>query len=177
VGIGWNGVECRSIGHSFDDRGRRLPEQVEVLRRLWEEPVVEYAGSRHQLHGVGIKPYPVQRPIPVWFGATSEVAIRRAARLADGFICFAEPGPRLEQTAELFWGAVDGAGRSQHDVGLEGKIDYGDGDLDRLAAGAVQWRDAGATHLCVNTMKAGLDSVDEHIEAVRRVFEAIGHAA
>ncbi len=86
IGIGWNAVEFEALNENFRDRGRRVEEQVEVLRRLWSEDLVTFEGRWHRLSDVGINPPPVQRPVPVWFGAFETVAIRRAARLGDGWI-------------------------------------------------------------------------------------------
>ena len=55
------------------------------MRRLWTEPVFDYEGRWHTITAAGINPLPVQRPIPIWIGASAERALRRAAELADGF--------------------------------------------------------------------------------------------
>jgi probable F420-dependent oxidoreductase len=68
VGIGWNEVEYEALGEEFGNRGRRMEEQVELLRRLWTEPVVDFTGRWHRVPEAGINPLPVQRPIPVWIG-------------------------------------------------------------------------------------------------------------
>src|ERR1017187_1057017 len=85
VGLGWNPVEYEALGQDFTTRGRRIGEQVELLRRLWSERSVTYTGSYETVTGAGLAPLPVQRPIPVWFGAASPPAYRRAGRLADGW--------------------------------------------------------------------------------------------
>src|SRR5882757_1142067 len=74
VGLGWNAVEYEALGKSFSDRGRRVGEQVELLRRLWTEPTVNFDGTYETVTGAGLAPLPRQRPIPVWFGATSPAA-------------------------------------------------------------------------------------------------------
>src|SRR4029453_17570978 len=85
VGLGWNRVEFEPLDENFHDRGKRAEEQIEVMRLLWTEPVVDFEGRWHRIPRAGINPLPVQRPIPIWMGGSAEVAIRRAARLADGF--------------------------------------------------------------------------------------------
>src|SRR5947209_2371513 len=85
VGIGWNEVEYEALGMSFRNRGRRFEEQIELMRRLWEERSVTYEGHWHKVSAAGLNPLPLQNPLPLWIGATSDVAIRRACRLADGF--------------------------------------------------------------------------------------------
>src|SRR6185503_11240568 len=85
VGLGWNYVEFEALGEEFANRGRRSEEQIEVLRRLWTEPVVDFEGQWHRIPAAGINPLPVQRPIPIWIGGSAEAAVRRTARIADGF--------------------------------------------------------------------------------------------
>ena len=85
VGTGWNWVEYDSLNEPFETRGKRFDEQVEVLRKLWREPVVDYRGEYHRIERAGLLPRPAQ-DIPLWFGALSEVAVRRAARVGDGVI-------------------------------------------------------------------------------------------
>ncbi|HWW54008.1 MAG TPA: LLM class F420-dependent oxidoreductase, partial [Acidimicrobiales bacterium] len=85
VGLGWNAVEYEALGKDFSDRGRRLDEQVTLLRSLWTEPSVNFAGAYERVTGAGLSPRPIQRPIPIWFGAQSPAAYRRVGRLADGW--------------------------------------------------------------------------------------------
>ncbi len=86
VGIGWNAVEYEALGQDFSNRGKRLGEQITVMRRLWTEPSVSFTGDYATLTGAGIAPLPVQRPIPVWFGASSPPALRRAGTMGDGLV-------------------------------------------------------------------------------------------
>ena len=84
LGIGWNDVEYEALGMDFSNRGRRFEEQIELLRRLWTEPVFDFEGRWHTVTAAGINPLPVQRPIPIWIGGSAERALRRAAVSADG---------------------------------------------------------------------------------------------
>ena len=68
IGVGWNPVEYEALGRPFGDRGRRVPEQVALLRRLWTEPSVTHDGPTEQIRGAGLAPLPIQRPIPIWMG-------------------------------------------------------------------------------------------------------------
>src|SRR3984893_1849612 len=87
VGIGWNPVEYEALGQDFRTRGARQEEQIELLRRLFTEPVVDFSGRFDRLHRASLVPKPA-RPIPIWLGGSGDVAFDRAARLADGFIFF-----------------------------------------------------------------------------------------
>src|ERR671936_271297 len=85
VGIGWNHVEYEALDEDFHTRGRRVAEQIAVMRRLWTEPLVSFTGKYHTIDRMAIAPLPVQRPIRVWFGGMSEPVIKRLAKMGDGW--------------------------------------------------------------------------------------------
>jgi probable F420-dependent oxidoreductase len=169
VGIGWNRVEYEALGQDFSQRGRRLAEQVDLLRRLWTQRSVTFSGGYDTVTAAGIAPPPVQRPIPVWFGAQSPAAYRRAGRLADGWFPQMQPGPELDEAKRVIERAATEAGRDPARLGMEGRVSLGAGGADGVARDLVAWRDAGATHVSVNTMRAGLSTVDQHIAALAAV--------
>lgn len=173
VGIGWNAVEYEALGKDFSNRGKRLDEQIALLRRLWTEPSVTHDGGYERVTGAGLAPLPVQRPIPVWIGAVADRALRRVGRLADGWFPQVPPGPNLDDARAIVRQAALEAGRDPDALGMEGRISWGEGDLDKLVRHAGRWRDAGATHLSVNTMAAGLASVDDHLAALASAAEAL----
>lgn len=166
VGLGWNQVEYEALGKEFTNRGARITEQVELLRRLWTERSVTHDGRFEKVTGAGLSPLPVQQPIPIWFGATSAAALRRAGRLADGWFPQVAPGPKLDEALEIVNDAARAAGRDPSRIGMEGRVEAGGLDLERIVHDVSRWREAGATHLSVNTMGAGLSSVDDHIHAL-----------
>jgi probable F420-dependent oxidoreductase len=172
VGLGWNAVEYEALGKSFSDRGRRMDEQVELMRRLWCERTVTHAGTYEQVTGAGIAPLPVQRPIPVWFGAASPPAYRRAGRLADGWFPQVPPGPHLDAARALVADGAASVGRDPATIGMEGRVNWGDGGVDRIVDHLGRWRSAGATHVSVNTMRAGLATVDDHLRVLADVAGA-----
>ncbi|CPR12834.1 luciferase family protein [Mycobacterium bohemicum DSM 44277] len=169
VGLGWNAVEYEALGETFTNRGRRSEEQVEVMRRLWTEPSVTFNGRHHTITAAGLAPLPVQRPIPVWFGAASDRAYERAGRLGDGWFPMVGPGPRLDHALEQVRRAATAAGRDPESLGMEGRVSWS-GDRDKVAADIAAWKAAGATHVSVNTMNAGLATVDDHLAALERVL-------
>jgi probable F420-dependent oxidoreductase len=173
IGLGWNAVEYEALGQEFTDRGRRVDEQVQLLRRLWTERSVTHDGPDEHITAAGLAPRPVQRPIPIWFGGQSPAAYRRIGRLADGWFPQVTPGPKLDEALRLIDDAARAAGRDPSTLGMEGQINF-DGDLARVATHADRWRDAGATHISVNTMKAGLETVDAHLEALAAAAEVLG---
>ena len=173
VGIGWNAVEYEALGKEFSNRGRRLEEQVTLLRRLWTERSLTFEGAYERVTGAGLAPLPVQRPIPVWFGAVAERALRRVGRLADGWFPQVPPGEPLDEAREIVRSAAVEAGRDPDRIGMEGRVPWTEGDLDKLARQAGKWRDARATHLSVNTMGAGFESVDQHLAALGSAADAL----
>jgi len=173
IGLGWNAVEYEALGENFTNRGKRSEEQVELLRRLWTEQTVTFAGRHHQVTGAGIAPLPIQRPIPVWFGAASRPALERAGRLADGWFPMMSPGQRLDEAREIVARSADAAGRDPSAIGMEGRVDWR-GDRRHVADELAQWAAAGATHVSVNTMGAGLRTVDDHLSALQAVAKGSG---
>jgi probable F420-dependent oxidoreductase len=178
VGLGWNRVEYEALGKSFGDRGRRMDEQVPLLRRLWTEtsltstlPSASAAGAEgvERVVGAGLAPLPVQRPIPVWMGAASEPAFRRIGRLADGWFPQLRPGDDLDRAREVIAGSARGAGRDPAEIGMEGRVTWDPGDPERFGRQVERWVAAGASHLGVNTMGLGLASVDDHLAALEQV--------
>jgi probable F420-dependent oxidoreductase len=174
VGLGWNAVEYEALGKSFTDRGKRVDDQIELLRRLWTEPSVTYEASDERVTGAGLAPLPIQRPIPIWFGAASAPAYRRAGRLGDGWFPLVPPGPKLDEARALVDAAAMEAGRDPTSLGLEGRVSWGAGGAATVAEHADRWRTMGASHLSVNTMGAGLGSVDAHLEALTASAEVLG---
>lgn len=174
VGIGWNEMEFDVLGQNFHDRGRRVVEQIDVMRELWTNELVTYDGKWHQIKDAGINPLPVQRPIPVWIGAFIEPAIKRAGRVADGWFANPRvpPGPEAEQHFEFFRGAAEEAGRDPSKLGIDATVLTEDKGSQAWAAEADQWKEMGATHLTVRTMASGLESNDAHIETLRKFKEA-----
>jgi probable F420-dependent oxidoreductase len=185
IGIGWNAVEYEALSERFDNRGRRCVEQIRLLRALWTQEVVNFQGRYHQVTHAGINPLPVQRPIPLWFGGGAEAVVRRIGRLGDGWFPQFQPDSQGQEMIARMRGFAEEAGRDPMAIGIEGRVNIGrpyegqgrvnnasskPSDWNKLAAA---WQEVGATHLSVNTMRAGLKGPDQHIEAIRRFKEAV----
>jgi probable F420-dependent oxidoreductase len=173
IGLGWNQVEYEALGKDFATRGRRVEEQVELLRRLWTEPSVTFRGADERVTGAGLAPMPVQRPIPIWFGGQSPAAYRRAGRLADGWFPQVQPGPKLDAARAMVEEAAREAGRDPAALGMEGRVSW-TGDRANFTEYVDRWRQAGATHLSVNTMGTGLGGVDGHLDALEQAAGELG---
>src|SRR4051812_23259335 len=173
VGVGWNRVEYDALGQDFTTRGRRSGEQVELLRRLWTQRSIDATVGVEQVIGAGIAPVPVQPPIRVWLGCSSPPASRRAGRLGDGWFPQMQPGADLDQARLIVEGAARDAGRDPSSLGMEGRISWR-GGVEDTAAAVERWRAVGATHLSINTMGAGLSSVDDHVAALASLATVLG---
>ena len=171
IGVGWNTVEFEALGENFKNRGKRVEEQLEVMRLLWTKELVTYDGQWHRVPDAGIRPLPVQQPIPVWMGGDSEVVIRRAARLADGWITLPSfrPGPGGQETVDRIHGLVREAGRDPAAFGIEARMALAKVPTEERAKEIAAWRAMrGITHLCVNTMGLGLPGPEEHVRTLER---------
>jgi probable F420-dependent oxidoreductase len=173
VGLGWNQVEYASLGQDFHTRGRRIEEQVRLLRQLWTEPLVTFDGKWDRIDDAGLNPLPVQRPIPIWFGGRDDRMLQRAARLADGWILNFRTPEDAGRSLAAMQAYLAQAGRADGTFGVEARIEYGDGDPHVWQSGVVAWRKAGATSVTLNTMRAGLVGAATHLEAIRKFAEAV----
>lgn len=183
VGTGWNAVEYEALGAPFGTRGRRLDEQVAVMRALWDRPVVDLDGEHHRIEGAGLRPRPAT-PIPVWFGGSSTPAFERAARIGDGFLLSrrggrrageppTEPIERSVAAAEQLRSRVAARGRDVSAFGVEGRTNVADGP-SRWGEELTIFRDAGFDHVAVNMLDSGLDGPDAHLRAMAMYAEEIG---
>ena len=172
IGIGWNAVEYEALGEDFKNRGRRSEEQIDVLRKLWTQQLVTYNGEWHKITDAGISPLPVQRPIPIWFGGTDERALCRLARLGDGWFPQMGPDEKCQAAIEKIRAYAKEAGRDPDQIGIEGRMHYDKGSAETWVKELEAWKKLGATHVSLNTMKAGLTAPAAHIEAIRRFQKA-----
>ncbi len=173
IGIGWNHVEYEALGENFKNRGRRSEEQVELLRALWTKELVTFKGKWHTITDAGLNPLPIQRPIPIWFGGGAEPVLRRIARLGDGWFPQLEPGDKVRSMIEKVRSCATEAGRNPSAIGIEARLAIANRSADEWFEAVSQWKKLGATHLSVNTMKAGLSTPSAHIDAIRRFKEAV----
>ncbi|HJW83235.1 MAG TPA: LLM class F420-dependent oxidoreductase [Anaerolineae bacterium] len=173
IGLGWNAVEYTTLNEDFHTRGRRVAEQVEVMRQLWTQPLVNFTGRWHTIPDAGIKPLPIQRPIPIWFGGRAEAMLRRAARLGDGwlsnYLSAADAKPALEQLDRF----LAEAGRSRAGFGIEARLPYGEGKPEKWLDTIRGWQAAGATHVSINMMGVGFHTPEAHLSALRTFAAAV----
>jgi probable F420-dependent oxidoreductase len=171
VGLGWNEVEYVALGEKFRNRARRIEEQIEVMRLLWTSEVVDFTGRWHRIDRAGLNPLPAQRPIPVWMGGNADPAIRRIARLADGWFAQLQPDDSGRQRLDAFRSYLREAGRDPATFPIEGRVSAARRTPDEWARTAEGFEKMQMTHLELNAMGAGCASVDEHIALLRRFRE------
>lgn len=174
VGVGWNPVEYEALGMDFHTRGRLVEEQIEVMRLLWSQEIISYKGRYHIITEAGLNPLPLRRSIPIWLGGSSDILLRRVARLGDGWFPQGYPDEQMGETLERLRGYIREAGRDPASVGIEARLTIRDSGLDEWVRQTESWQKLGATHISINTMGAGFKSPNEHIQAIRRYKEAIG---
>jgi probable F420-dependent oxidoreductase len=167
VGVGWNAVEYEALGESFRNRGRREEEQIDVLRRLWTDPVISYSGDFHTITEAGLNPMPLQQPIPIWIGGVSDIPIKRAARIGDGWFPMGIVDDAQKAKLQLLRETAEEAGRDPADIGIDARIDTFRTGEENWERNIVAWKEVGATHLCVNSMNLDLD-VEGHCAAIER---------
>lgn len=176
VGIGRNWMEYEALNEDFTNRGKRIEEQIEVLRRYWTEDLVTFDGRWHQLDRVGLNPLPVQRPIPIWMGSfygfVVEKVLERIGRLADGWLPQFPPHD-LAPILERVRGHAADAGRDPSELGVECAIVIGaDDDPQRWVDLARAYTKLGATHLKVAAGR-GFDSPTSRLEGMVRWYDAV----
>jgi len=170
VGVGWNHVEYEALGMEWTTRGARQAEQITVMRKLWTEALVTFKGRFHDLQSVNIVPPPVQRPIPVWFGGSSDAVIRRAARIGDGWMPIMTPDAAAEEKLAGLHAHLREFGRDPKAFGLEGWLRMNEANPDQWAAGVTGWRRLGAQMVMLYPMYR-MPTFDQQIETLRTFKE------
>jgi probable F420-dependent oxidoreductase len=173
--VGWNDVEYVALNENFHNRGQRMDEQVVVLRTLWTEKTVNFDGRWHHIRDAGINPLPIQRPIPLWMAGYADSALRRVARLADGWFPQSPPGAAPGGSPEVIGATlatvrryVAEAGRDPAQFGVNGTVRMADRTPDEWRTSLEDWRAIGATHVTLNTIMPGDVEPAEHIRAIER---------
>jgi probable F420-dependent oxidoreductase len=145
VGSGWNHVEYESLNTDFRTRGRRLEEQVILMRELWSEPIVDFEGRFHRVDRLGLNPQ-LDRPVPIWFGGFSDVQQDRCARIGDGMLWTGNTS-LSRRGNEAIRARASELGRDPDEIGFQAGVRPGDDGLD---AALRSWQEAGGTHATVH---------------------------
>lgn len=155
AGIGWWAEEFAALATPFSDRGRRMDEYLEVIRRCWMEDHPSFAGKYYQLADVGFYPKPVQcaaaggRP-PVWIGAYSAPGFRRAGRAGDGLFLSRTPPEQIPAAWQETCDAARSAGRDSSALTL-------------TSFARLRWQTAAETDAAISTLKALAGAGVQHV--------------
>lgn len=160
IGVGWQESEYDALHQNFGDRGKRMDEAMELLRRYWGDDRVDFPSNFYPTEAMAMEPKPPQgRRLPLWIGGNGEAAMRRVATVGDGWM----GGGMSNKTATEFMAEVrrraETAGRDPAEIGFQmmlqppptdaaGKQFYG--DLDAVCARAVGIAEMGFEWVAVN---------------------------
>jgi probable F420-dependent oxidoreductase len=172
VGTGWNAVEYEALNEDFKTRGKRQTEQVVLLRKLWTEDSLTFAGRYHRVDAASINPRPAQ-PIPIWFGGSAPALLERCAKLGDGWIPLMGPNDSARACLATIRNHREAAGLSMTDFGVQAQAQYHGGSPERWLGHAGRWRELGCTHLALATHNAGITGVDGHLRRLARYLDAV----
>lgn len=173
VGVGWNDVEYTALNQSFKTRGKRVEEQVELLRQLWAEPLVTFNGRWHTIPDAGINPLPINRRIPVYFGGHADVVLRRVAKMGDGWMPTARNLEQAKAMLETLEEYLEENGRLLSDIRIDTWLRYADGTPENWQAQMEALNAFGATHLCFNTLNSNILTPEGHFEAMEKMAELL----
>jgi probable F420-dependent oxidoreductase len=191
VGVGWNQVEYQALGEDFSSRGRRMEEQIPLLRSLWSEQLVDFTGEFDTISAAGICPRPSNNEIPIWMGGWDERVLRRLGRLGDGWIAGSGNAKNratwspdriqrpedLERSLGIVRKAALESERDPNEIavsilvsstGFDGLEEW---DPIGWALRAKHWKAAGASHALLSTLDLGF-SQEEHLEALDSFHQA-----
>lgn len=174
VGIGWAKPEFQALNEDFHTRGRRLEEQVAVLRALFTQDVVTFHGRWHHIEEMGIRPLPIQRPIPIWLAGEADVALRRVAVIADGWVPMMQPDENARAAIGRLFDYARAAGRDPKSIAIEGVVYIAGKTPDDWRQEVVTWQALGATSIMLYALDAGLLSLQAHIEILERFKDTAG---
>ena len=175
IGVGWNFVEFGALGMEFKNRGQRSDEQVALMLELWTKPLVTFEGQFHRVIDVGIKPLPLQRPIPLWFGGHAEPVLKRVAKWGAGWLPSAPLLPTAEGRAQVakLHALMREQNRDPKSIEITRVYPAGDGKVATWRKDVAAFREIGVTEIALDTQRAGYTSIAAHIKA----FEQFGELA
>jgi probable F420-dependent oxidoreductase len=195
VAVGWLEREFEALGVPFRERGRRTDEAIELFRSVWTQEYPEIKTASHHLTGLKASPLPLQKPRPpILVGGSSEAALRRAARLGDGWHASSVP-PSVFRASALAVGnhwkeakregepqltlrvplLIDGIHRAAVDPALLGSRHIVRGPIASVARELRQYQSAGCSHVALevsySTYPAILETIDVLAEEIRPALE------
>ena len=170
IGVGWSSDEFELMQQDFKTRGKRTDEILEILRLLWTGEMVEYQGQHYQFEAMEMNPAPTEY-IPIWIGGISDPAMRRAARLGDGWVSDLQSSQDIIHSIERIqsWRKELGRENKPFEVMATPNDAY---DVD----GYRRLEDAGVTHILTMPWPfyhGETDDLDKKIDGVKRYADDI----
>lgn len=172
IGVGWNEVEYVGLNETFNNRGRRQEEQVDLMRKLWREDSLDYTGAYHRIDKASINPRP-SKSIPIWFGGSAPALLDRVARLGDGWIPLMGANEKAQACIDSIKKTRAAAGLSFDNFGIQAQAQYAGGTPERWQKHASAWQQMGCTHLAIATHNAGATDVDGHLARISEYQAAL----
>jgi len=185
VGVGYTQLEYDALGVPFSSRAARMDDQIPLLRQLWTEASITRSGPFHTITDAGISPLPRQRPIPIWIGGTSTAAMRRAAKIGDGWLPYLAGGTEKAPSGIMFEEAEEKFSEfRQLVVDSERPVDAVpietivflrnvNGGVDGLTNYVRILGKAGGSGIFVDTMHMGFQGADGHLAALRQIADRL----
>jgi len=188
VGIGWQRSEYEALSENFSSRGERMEEAIALLRSYWQHDHIHFDSAHYQADDIAMEPKPPQGgQLPIWIGGTKDAALKRIAKVADGWMAMDAPGDGpLKDRLEKLRRYAEEAGRDPAAIGLqmslspdirnkeERKRFYV--DMDLIKARFEQLQELGFDHLsidCVPIFQAGYRSSDAMLEHLQTIHTAL----
>ncbi|MBV1876535.1 MAG: LLM class F420-dependent oxidoreductase [Pseudomonadales bacterium] len=172
IGTGWNDVEYEALNVDFAGRGKRQEEQVALLRALWQEDSLDYTGKYHRVNRASIKPRP-SSPVPVWFGGTAPVLLRRCARIGDGWLPLMGANSAAKKAIDFLKAERAACGKPWQGFEIMAQAQYAGGNPDKWRTHAEKWQALGATKLALATHNAGPTDVDGYLRRIEEYFKVV----
>jgi probable F420-dependent oxidoreductase len=173
VGVGWNELEFVGLNEDFHTRGRRIEEQLAVMRALWTERTTTFKGEFHTIDDAGLNTMPIQRPIPIFMGGAAPRVLKRIARLADGWLPSSASVADFTAQLDEFKRLVSEAGRDINKIAIVPRMSLRRGAESTWPEIVDGWAATGATHLGVSTNNTDAGDAKEHIAIVRAFADAV----
>ncbi len=192
VGVGWHEAEYDALEEDFSNRGRRMDEAIELLRAYWSDDRIDYRGEHYTSTAMAMEPKPAQEGgPPIWIGGGSGAALRRTARLGDGWMGSAMVDEsKITRAIDTIRREAEAAGRNPAEIGLqmmlqpppsrpEDKDWYADHDrvvrrVEALAGMGFEWVSLNATAIFQSGARSVEAMLDELGRLKTRIDDAVG---
>ena len=187
VGVGWQESEYEALGEDFGNRGRRMDEAINLLRRYWSEESVSANSQFYQFEAIAMEPKPPQgRKLPIWIGGSADATMKRVGELGDGWLATSQMrDAEVVASKSKILEYVEAAGRDVSAIGFQMMLDTpprdeaGKGfyaDKEKVFAAAERIKGFSFEWMAINMtaiFQAGARSVEELVEQVADVHDAL----